>query len=192
MKRVPVRLGKRSYEIEIGAGLLSRIGPLAQRLHLGKKIAVITDTVVGQLYSKKVLQSLKRCQFEVTLIKVPAGERSKSIGSAQMIWEKLLKAGLNRSSSIVALGGGVVGDLAGFVASTYMRGIPLIQVPTTLLAQVDSSVGGKVAVNLPQGKNLIGSFYQPQAVLIDTQVLKTLPKRDLKAGMAEVIKYGLI
>lgn len=192
MKTVPVRLGERSYEIQIGKGMLAQTGAVARKMSLGKKGAVITDSTVGKLYASTIVGSLKEAGVEAALIQVPPGEKSKSLEMAQRIWDEMLGHGMDRSSFIVALGGGVAGDLAGFAASVFMRAVPYIQVPTTLLAQVDSSVGGKVGVNLPQGKNLIGSFYQPRAVLIDTAALKTLPPREFKSGLAEVIKYGII
>jgi len=192
MKTVHVRLGERSYDIHIGKDLISNLGPLLKDLSLGKKGVILTDTNVGPKYAEIVRKSLTECNTQVEVIEIPAGENSKSIQTAQSLWENLLKKGLDRSSFIITLGGGVVGDLGGFVAATYLRGIPFIQIPTTLLAQVDSSVGGKVGINLAQGKNLIGSFYQPLAVIIDVQVLATLPPREFQAGLAEVIKYGII
>lgn len=192
MKKVHVRLGDRSYDICIGKGILKEAGALAQKLALGQKGAILCDSNTGPLYAEKVKQSFSDAGFDMHLIEVPAGENSKSLETAHQIWKTCLGKGLDRSSFIATLGGGVVGDLGGFIAATYMRGIPFIQIPTTLLAQVDSSVGGKVGINLPEGKNLIGSFYQPRLVLIDVDVLSTLPEREFRAGMAEVIKYGII
>jgi len=192
VRRVDVSLGNRSYAIRIGSGLLARLGRECARLSLGKKCAIITDTMVGPLYAKAAVRSLAKAGFEPVVLMVPAGEKAKSIATVQSCYDRLAAHRLERRSFIVALGGGVVGDLAGFVAATYVRGISFVQVPTTLLAQVDSSVGGKVGVNLKAGKNLVGAFYQPRLVLCDLDTLKTLPMREFRAGMAEVIKYGII
>jgi 3-dehydroquinate synthase len=159
---------------------------------LGARCAIISDRNVAPLYGRKAETSLARTGFETTLITVPAGETAKSFKTVQSCYDQLAAKRLERKSFIVALGGGVVGDLAGFVAATYLRGVAFVQVPTTLLAQVDSSVGGKVGVNLRAGKNLVGSFYQPRLVLCDLNTLGTLPVRELRAGLAEVIKYGII
>lgn len=192
MRIVKVPLGPRSYEIRIGEGLLTRLGNECTRLELGKRCAIISDSHVGPRFGKRAQQALARAGFDSVLITVPAGETSKSLKSVQACYDKLAAQRLERKSFIVALGGGVVGDLAGFVAATYLRGIAFVQVPTTLLAQVDSSVGGKVGVNLKAGKNLVGAFYQPKLVLCDLDTLKTLPAREYQAGLAEVIKYGII
>jgi 3-dehydroquinate synthase len=189
---VNVPLGHRSYEIKIGAGLLVRLGDECARLGLGRRCAIISDTNVAPRYARKAMRTLSTAGFEPVLITVPAGETAKSLKSLQACYDQLAAHRLERKSFIVALGGGVVGDLAGFVAATYLRGIAFVQVPTTLLAQVDSSVGGKVAVNLKAGKNLVGTFYQPRLVLCDLDTLKTLPAREYRAGLAEVIKYGII
>jgi len=192
MRVVKVPLGNRSYSILIGPGLLSRLGAACQRLQLGTRCAIITDTNVGRRFAQPVFESLVKAGFAPSLIVVPAGETAKSLRTAQACYDQLAVHRLERKSFIVALGGGVVGDLAGFVAATYLRGIAFVQVPTTLLAQVDSSVGGKVGVNLKAGKNLVGAFYQPRLVLCDLDTLKTLPDREFRAGLAEVIKYGII
>ena len=192
MRTVEVPLGQRSYQIKIAPKLLPRLGEECRRLKLGTRCAVITDTNVGPRFASKAIASLKRAGFQSVLITVPAGETSKSLTNVQRCYDQLAAQRLERKSFIVALGGGVVGDLAGFVAATYLRGIPFVQVPTTLLAQVDSSVGGKTGVNLKAGKNLVGAFYQPRLVLCDLDTLKTLPKREFRAGLAEVIKYGII
>jgi len=176
----------------VGEGLLPRLGPACQRLKLGRRGAIITDSHVAPLYASTVEQSLTAAGFDCVRITVPAGEAAKSLKTFQMCCDQLAAHRLERTSFIVALGGGVVGDLAGFVAASYLRGIPFVQVPTTLLAQVDSSVGGKVAVNLKAGKNLVGAFYQPRLVLCDLGTLRTLPQREFCAGLAEVIKYGVI
>ena len=192
MRMVKVPLGDRSYSIKIGNGLLPRLGGECRRLKLGKRCAVVTDRSVGRLYAKAALASLRQAGFTPVEIRVPAGETAKSLKTIQTCYDKLARHRIERSSFIVALGGGVVGDMAGFLAASYLRGIGFVQVPTTLLAQVDSSVGGKVGVNLKAGKNLVGAFYQPRLVLCDLDTLKTLPKRELRAGLAEVIKYGII
>ena len=191
-KRVRVELGERSYDIVIGEGLLSQIGELLRPLKLGKHGVIITDTNVLAHYGQSMREALTAAGYAVELLDVPAGEASKSLRQANRLFERLPALGLDRQSFVIALGGGVVGDLAGFVAASYLRGMAFIQVPTTLLAQMDSSVGGKVGVNLPQGKNLVGAFYQPRLVLADTLTLNTLPDRELRAGFAEVIKHGAI
>jgi 3-dehydroquinate synthase len=195
LETVPVDLKERGYSIKIGAGNLECLGEAMaalEPLQDVKSVLVVTDERVGPLYGKQVLSSLKRAGFTPLYHQLPEGEEYKSLESAEQLYTAAIENGLDRQSAVVALGGGVVGDLAGFVASTYMRGISLIQVPTTLLAQVDSSVGGKVAVNHPLGKNMIGAFYQPQLVFIDVHVLETLAPREVRAGLAEVIKYGVI
>ena len=192
MRTVSVQLGHRSYAIKIGAGLLPRLGGECARLKLGARCAIITDTNVGKRFAKAAFNSLADAGFSPSLIVVPAGETTKSLKTVQTGYDLLAAHRLERKSFIVALGGGVVGDLAGFVAATYLRGIAFVQVPTTLLAQVDSSVGGKVGVNLKAGKNLVGAFYQPRLVLCDLDTLATLPEREYRSGLAEVIKYGII
>jgi 3-dehydroquinate synthase len=192
MRTVSVQLGNRSYAIKIGAGLLDRLGSGCARLKLDARCAIITDTDVGRRFAKPAFNSLARAGFSPALIVVPAGETTKNFKMVQTCYERLAAHRLERKSFVVALGGGVVGDMAGFVAATYLRGIAFVQVPTTLLAQVDSSVGGKVGVNLKAGKNLVGAFYQPRLVLCDLDTLKTLPDRDFRTGLAEVIKYGII
>ena len=192
MRIVQVPLGNRSYQIKVGGGLLPRLGVECAQLKLGQRCAVITDSNVGRHFAQAALKSLSASGFQPVLITVPAGEKSKRIAMVEKCYDQLAAHRLERKSFIVALGGGVVGDLAGFVAATYLRGIPFVQVPTTLLAQVDSSVGGKTGVNLKAGKNLVGAFYQPQLVLCDLDALKTLPKREYISGLAEVIKYGVI
>ena len=192
MKTLKVELGERSYPIYVSRGIISVIGKIFKDLGCSQKCLMITDKTVGGLYGGMVQSSLTECGFFIHTVIIEDGEASKSLSVAEKIYGKALGCGLDRNSIIVALGGGVVGDLAGFIASTYMRGIPYVQVPTSLLAQVDSSVGGKVAVNYQQVKNLIGAFYQPAAVLIDPMALDSLPAREFKSGMAEVIKYGAI
>ena len=192
MRNVHVSLGNRSYDIRIASGLITRLGRECARLKLGPRCAIITDTNVGKRYAKTVFNSLATAGFSPALIIVQPGEPAKSLKTVQSCYDQLAVHRLERKSFIVALGGGVVGDLAGFLAATYLRGIAFVQAPTTLLAQVDSSVGGKVGVNLNAGKNLVGAFYQPRLVACDLDTLKTLPDREFRAGLAEVIKYGII
>jgi 3-dehydroquinate synthase len=192
MNNLEVNLPQKKYSIIIKKGILGNIGEEIKKIYKNKKIAIITDSNVEGLYGQKIINQLNINDFQTTTIVIQPGEKSKSLESAKDIYEKLLDFEITRGDMIIALGGGVVGDLAGFAASTLLRGIPFIQIPTSLLAQIDSSVGGKVAVNLPRGKNLVGSFYHPEAVFIDPQLLRTLDKRFLYDGMAEVIKYGCI
>jgi 3-dehydroquinate synthase len=192
MRIVQVPLGSRSYAIKISDRLLPHLGAECAQLKLGRRCAVITDSNVGKKFAAAASRSLAASGFEPVLITVPAGEKSKRLAVVEKCHDQLAAHRLERASFIVALGGGVVGDLAGFVAATYLRGIPFVQVPTTLLAQVDSSVGGKTGVNLRAGKNLVGAFYQPRLVLCDLDALKNLPQREYVSGLAEVIKYGII
>jgi 3-dehydroquinate synthase len=192
VRTVNVSLGNRSYDIKIAPGLIDRLGLECARLNLAARCAIITDTNVGKRYAKAVFNSLATAGFSPSLINVQPGETAKSLKAVQSCYDQLAAHRLERKSFIVALGGGVVGDLAGFLAATYLRGIPFVQVPTTLLAQVDSSVGGKVGVNLKAGKNLVGAFHQPKLVLCDLDTLKTSPEREFRTGLAEVIKYGII
>ena len=192
MERVTVNLRDRSYPIYIGANVLPEVGSLARPFGLSGRGTLITNPVVGQLYGQQALSAFEQTGIALTLLEVPDGEEFKSLKIAAALYERLLPLGLDRRSPIIALGGGVVGDLAGYVAATFMRGLPLIQIPTSLLAQVDSSVGGKVGVNLPQAKNMVGAFYQPCFVLSDVSLLGTLPPPEFRAGLAEVVKYGVI
>lgn len=192
MRSVKVSLGTRSYDIKIGPGLLASLGANCAALKLGQKCAVVTDTNLAPRYAKPALASLKRAGFDAVLVTVPAGETAKRLKQVEACFDQLAAHRLERKSFMVALGGGVVGDLTGFVAASYLRGIPFVQVPTTLLAQVDSSVGGKTGVNLAAGKNLVGAFHQPRRVLCDLDTFRTLPEREFRAGLAEVIKYGII
>jgi 3-dehydroquinate synthase len=189
---VKVSLGHRSYDIKLGSGVLARLGGECARLGLAGRCAVISDRNVARRYADSARQSLAAAGFDAHLFTVAPGETAKSLATVHFCYDRLAAHRFERKSFIVALGGGVVGDLAGFVAATYLRGLPFVQVPTTLLAQVDSSVGGKVGVNLRAGKNLVGAFYQPRLVLCDLAALKTLPEREFRAGLAEVIKYGVI
>jgi 3-dehydroquinate synthase len=189
---VDVKLGSRSYRIEIGTGNLAELGSKVSQWCRLSHAAVITDANVEKPHATAAAESLASAGATVDILTVPPGESSKSIDSADTLWNQLLGAGADRKTVVVAVGGGVVGDLAGFVAATFARGVPLVQVPTTLLAQVDSSVGGKVGVNLAKAKNMVGAFWQPAGVLIDTGVLATLPEREFRSGLAEVVKYGVI
>lgn len=191
-ERLRVELAERSYDIVIGSGILGGLGDVLGEFNFSPKTAVVSNPTVYDLYGGVTEASLKTAGFEPTSVIIPDGEEYKSLLWMQRIWDELLTQRLDRKSVVVALGGGVIGDMAGFAASTYMRGIAYIQIPTTLLAQVDSSVGGKTGVNHPLGKNMIGTFWQPSLVWIDVETLKTLSKRELLAGLAEVIKYGVI
>ncbi len=192
MKVLEVNIPEREYKIYIEKGLRKGCADLLKPIVEGKKAAVITDTNVEPLYCGSVMEQLKAAGAAPFKVVVEAGENSKSLSVFERVCNEILENDFSRSDCVVALGGGVVGDLAGFTASTVLRGVKLIQVPTTLLSQVDSSVGGKTAVNLAAGKNLVGTFYQPSMVLIDTQTLETLPKREQSCGMAEIIKYAAI
>lgn len=192
MQEVSVVLGSQSYDIHIGEGFLDQLEVLMQSFSFSKRGLLISDSNVALLYGDKLLNILNQNGFAFDLFVVHAGEQAKSFNIAQKIYTKVIELGLDRKSPIIALGGGVVGDLTGFIAATYLRGVPFIQIPTSLLAQVDSSVGGKVAINHELGKNLIGAFYQPKFVLIDLEILQTLPQREIYSGLAEIIKYGII
>lgn len=191
-RTIKVDLAGRAYDIAIGAGLIDRAGELSKKLLAAPRVIAISDETVAPLYGARLVASFKQAGVDCTLITVPAGEGSKDYTVFGKLMNELLDRRPDRRTTLVALGGGVVGDLTGFAAAVLLRGIDFIQVPTTLLAQVDSSVGGKTGINTRHGKNLIGSFYQPRLVLADTDVLDTLPKRELLAGYAEVAKYGLI
>jgi 3-dehydroquinate synthase len=191
MHTVNVRLGERSYDIVIG-GSLDQAGEELQGLGFGKKMALVTNPSVKKLYGRRAVDSVKAAGFLVMSIEIPDGEQFKTLDWANCIYTALLINSFDRHSALVALGGGVIGDITGFAAATFMRGVPFVQIPTTLLAMVDSSVGGKTGVNHPMGKNMIGAFYQPRKVLMDLSVLNSLPKEELLSGLAEVIKYGVI
>jgi 3-dehydroquinate synthase len=186
-----VDLGERSYPIAIGQSLLSDADLIGRHV-AGARVAIVTNTTVGPFYLDKLSQALAAKGKQITSIVLPDGEEEKNWASLMQVFDVLLAEKCDRKTTLIALGGGVIGDLTGFAAATYMRGVPFIQVPTTLLAQVDSSVGGKTGINHPLGKNMIGAFYQPQAVIADTATLNTLPMRELSAGLAEVIKHGAI
>ena len=192
MDEVKVNLGKRSYDIKIARGLLAKSGSEARLLSKADKVAVITDSNVDALYGQSIQKALEDAAFSVSRIVIEPGEKSKTLGTLSDVFAQMAAFGMTRSDLVITFGGGVPGDLGGFAAATFLRGIDFIQVPTSLLAQIDSSVGGKVAVDLPAGKNLVGSFYQPLGVFIDPDLLGTLPKRYLHDGLAEAIKYGCI
>jgi len=192
MINLKVELGERSYPIFIGADILGKVGEALALYHLNHQIAIVTNTKVHGLYGQRLRSSLEPHVTKITEIVLGDGERYKTLRTAEQIYTRLIQDGYERATTIVAFGGGVVGDIAGFVAATYLRGVTYVQVPTSLLAQVDSSVGGKVGVNHALGKNLIGAFHQPRLVWIDVALLKTLPKREVTCGLSEVIKYGVI
>ncbi|WP_066381770.1 MULTISPECIES: 3-dehydroquinate synthase [unclassified Anabaena] len=189
---INVNLPQQSYEIAIAPGSLEQLGQRMADLKLGKKVLLVSNPTIFKHYGEKTINSLESAGFTVASYCLPAGERYKTLNSIQKLYDVALENRLERSSTMVALGGGVIGDMTGFAAATWLRGINVVQVPTTLLAMVDSAIGGKTGVNHPQGKNLIGAFHQPRLVLVDPEVLKTLPMREFRAGMAEVIKYGVI
>lgn len=192
MRKVTVDLPSNGYDILIGEGLEEEIVSFFGNAGFSSRALILSDTNVGKIYGEKIAELLRRAGKQPSVLLVPAGESSKSLAEAEHAYTKAIEVGLDRKSAIVALGGGVVGDLAGFIAATYMRGVPFVQIPTSLLAQVDSSVGGKVAVNHRLGKNLVGAFYQPKRVFIDLACLATLPRRELFTGLGEVVKYGVI
>ena len=192
MRKVRVELGDNSYDITIGMNLHEEIKNFIRNANFSKKAMLITDTNVKKIFADSISSLLEASGLDINIVTIPAGEMSKSLKEAEKIYTAAIQFGLDRKSAIFALGGGVVGDLAGFIAATYLRGVPFVQIPTTLLAQVDSSVGGKVAVNHQLGKNLIGAFYQPKAVFIDISMLNTLPSREIASGLGEIVKYGVI
>ncbi len=191
MSVLSVNLAENSYEIVIERGALASLGRRCRAVGMGGGAAVVSNPTVAALYGPAVRESLEAAGFTVATVEIPDGEEYKNSATLNQLYDDLLAAGIDRSSFIVALGGGVVGDVAGYAAATWLRGIPFVQVPTTLLAQVDSSVGGKTGIDHPKGKNLIGAFYQPRLVLIDVDTLATLDQRQFRAGIAEVIKYGV-
>ena len=192
MARLTVNLSERSYDIVVEQGALTKIGNWVAGLLTGRQVLVVADENSARYFGANALACMETAGIKASMVVMTPGEESKSLSGADRVYEAAIRAGLDRTDAIVALGGGVIGDLAGFVAATYLRGVDFLQVPTTLLSQVDSSVGGKVAVNHLLGKNLIGAFYQPRGVLIDPTTLRSLPEREFSSGMAEVLKYGLI
>ncbi len=189
---IPVQLGARAYSIVVESGALATVGARLRDLGVGTRAALISDDAIMRLYGKAVGDNLRAAGFTVTIVEVPEGEGAKTLEVAERCWEALLAAGLDRSSTVLALGGGAVGDVAGFVAATYMRGMNFVQLPTTVLAQVDASIGGKPAIDPPMAKNLIGAFYQPRLVITDPAVVRTLPEREFRSGLAEIVKHGVV
>lgn len=187
-----VDLGPRSYTIVVEAGALATVGERLRALGVGGRAALVSDAAVLRLHGDTARRSVEKAGFTVTAIEVPDGERAKTLAVAAMLWERFLDAGLDRSSTVLALGGGAVGDVAGFAASTYMRGIGVVQLPTTVLAQVDASIGGKTAIDLPRAKNVVGAFHQPRLVITDPALVSTLPPREYRSGLAEVVKHGVV
>lgn len=192
IEHLTVPLGDRSYPIFIGSDVLKSLGAKLNEVDFPRRVAVISNPVVSKLYGSVVCQSLLSAGYDCLEINLPDGEQYKNLKTLELIYDELIANNFDRSTGLIALGGGVIGDMVGFAAATFLRGVPFVQVPTTLLAQVDSSVGGKTAVNHPLGKNLIGAFYQPEMVLIDVATLNTLEPREVAAGLAEVVKYGVI
>ena len=189
---VSVNLGSRSYTIVIQSGGLGTVGERLRELEVGRRAALVTDRVIMRLHGAVVAGSLEKAGFVVTVIEVPDGEAAKTLAVAEHCWDRVLAAGLDRSSTILGLGGGAVGDLAGFVAATYMRGMHFVTLPTTVLAQVDAAIGGKTAIDHPRAKNLIGAFHQPRLVVVDPAVVRTLPEREFRSGLAEIVKHGIV
>ncbi|MCC6849717.1 MAG: 3-dehydroquinate synthase [Deltaproteobacteria bacterium] len=192
MEVVDVELGDRAYPIYVGAGCLGDLGSRLAETGRGKRVAVVTNSTIANLYLDDAVASLTRSGFDPAVIQIPDGEEHKNLAWLAFVYDRMIDAGVDRGGAAIALGGGVVGDLTGFAAATYLRGIDLVQVPTTLLAQIDSSIGGKTGINHPAGKNLLGAFKQPRFVLADVECLRTLPRREYVAGLAEVIKTGAI
>lgn len=192
MKTIPVKLRNNGYKIVIGSGILAKAGAMFRSLALGTDAVIVTSSPIARRYASALGRSLKKSGFTVKVLEVPDGEKSKSARCAFDLLQRIASYDVKRRLFIVALGGGVIGDLAGFVAAVYKRGIPYVQVPTTLLAQIDSAIGGKAAIDLPAGKNLVGAFYQPRMVLSDVEVLGSLSRRQIRNGLAEAVKYGVI
>ena len=189
---VSVNLGSQSYSIVVEAGALASVGERLRAVVSGRRAALLTDAGIRRMHGAPVVASLEAAGFSVTVIEVPEGETAKTLAVAEQCWDRLLTAGLDRSSTVLGLGGGAVGDLAGFVAATYMRGLNFVTLPTTILAQVDASVGGKTAIDHPKAKNLIGAFHQPRLVVVDPAVVRTLPEREFRSGLAEIVKHGIV
>ena len=189
---IPVRLGARSYEIVVEAGALAAVGPRLRALGVGRRVVVLSNAAIVRVHGARVVAGLEGAGFSVAVVEVPEGEPAKTLAVAEHCWEQCLRAGLDRTSTAVALGGGTVGDLAGFVAATYMRGMNFVPVPTTVLAQVDASSGGKTAINHPKAKNLIGVFHQPRLVVVDPETTRSLPDREFRSGLAEIVKHGVV
>lgn len=192
MRKIRVALKERSYQIIIGRNLIGRLGLIIKPLDLGKTAVIVTNSVIRSLYGKKLQMALNKARINCRFVTIPPGEKAKSIKWYISVIEKVARLDKRQDAFLAALGGGVVGDLTGFAAATYKRGIPYIQIPTTLLAQVDSAIGGKTAIDMPIAKNIVGAFYQPRCVIADVSVLRSLPSSEIRAGLAEVIKYGVI
>ncbi|MBM3804955.1 MAG: 3-dehydroquinate synthase [Acidimicrobiia bacterium] len=192
MNTIQVALGRRSYSIRVGNGLLGETGALLNELELAKSIIVISSKAILSLHGERLLRSLRRAGLDAQLVLVPEGEKHKTLATVEGIYRSLARRRASRKTLVIAFGGGVIGDMAGFAAASYLRGLPYVQVPTTLLAQIDSAIGGKTGVNLPSGKNLVGAFYQPRAVIVDPLLLSTLAPRELRSGLYEAVKYGVI
>lgn len=189
---IPVNLGPRSYTIVVEPDGLATVGVRLKELGVGARAIVISDAGVLKLHGSAVIDGLEAAGFKVSLVDVPVGETAKTLGVAGRCWDRLLEVGADRTSTVLALGGGAVGDVAGFVAAAYMRGVNFVQLPTTVLAQVDASIGGKTAIDHPAAKNLIGAFHQPRLVIVDPAVVRTLPDREFRSGLAEIIKHGIV
>jgi 3-dehydroquinate synthase len=189
---IPVRLGAQSYTIIVERGALQRVAASVRALSVGQRAALVTSPEIMRWQGKAVMERLREGGFDVALVEIPDGEAAKQLAVAARCWDAFLEAGLDRSSTVLALGGGTVGDVAGFAAATYMRGVNFVQLPTTVLAQVDSSIGGKTAIDHPKAKNLIGSFHQPRLVISDPTSIDTLPERDFRSGLAEIVKHGVV
>lgn len=189
---IRVDLGARAYSIVVERGALRSAGTRLRDLRVGSRAAVVSSAPVLRLYGKAVTEGLEEAGIRVAVVEIPDGEAAKTLAVAERCWDALLEAGLDRTSTVLALGGGAVGDLAGFVAGTYMRGVNFVQVPTTVLAQVDASIGGKTAIDHPKAKNLIGVFHQPRLVLVDPDTVSTLPEREFRSGLAEIVKHGIV
>ncbi len=192
MKNLYVALQNRSYQIRIGNGVLQQAGQLLKHSHHGRSLVVLSNSKVMSLHGDQLLRSLEQARFSVQSILVPDGERFKNLCTVESIYRRLVRLKADRRTLLIAFGGGVIGDMAGFVAATYLRGVPFVQIPTTLLGQIDSAIGGKTGVNLDEGKNLVGAFYQPELVLSDPLLLLTLPRREFLSGIYEALKYGII
>ena len=189
---IPVDLGTRSYSIVVEPGALASVGTRLRELHVGSRAVLMTDAGILKVHGRAVVTGLEAAGLSVSVLEVPDGEAAKTLGVAEHCWDRLLAAGADRTSTVLALGGGAVGDLAGFVAATYMRGANFVPLPTTVLAQVDAAIGGKTAIDHPKAKNLIGAFYQPRLVVVDPAVVLTLPDRDFRSGLAEIVKHGVV
>ncbi len=192
MKKIPLDLGTTAYDIFIGEGAVDQVGALLHNLSFKGRVAIVTDPKIDGFYGGRVRKALKKSGFKCLMIRIPAGERYKTLKQIKRIYDSLIQNRFERSDLLIALGGGVIGDMTGFAAATYLRGVSFIQCPTTVVAQVDASIGGKTGVDHPQGKNLIGAFHQPRFVCSDPAVLRTLQKREYRSGLAEVVKYGVI